>query len=104
VKSARWSVLGGRVALTCLALSPMAAGLTFADHWLDWGWESHGAMSALALKLLPVLLPLTAAVVMSVAKTLDHNRRALRYPNMVERLERLEREVPANGSDTRLRD
>lgn len=100
-RARRWSVQGGRLALLGLVLAPFSVTAAFANRWWGLGWGSS-TIGTFALALLPVILPLMAAVIMSLNHVLENDRRTQRYPDMITRLNRLRDEAPTGKSEPRL--
>jgi len=102
-KSRKFTIHGGRIALGCLLLSPIFAALAFLDHALSWDLSSGGVAGTILVGLFPILLPLGAAFLTSISRLLDHDRRTLRYADMVTRLQRRIEEAPHIHSESQLR-
>src|SRR5690606_13182380 len=95
---------GAGTALILLGSLPLVLLVVIYNNICGWGMDTACWVSAAVVCMFPVAVPMVAAWIQSSSRILDHDRRAVRYPDMVAKLDRLAAEAPIGGSERLLQE
>ena len=90
----RWNWLLSKLGFSMAIAAPVLISIALYLKAGDTDWTHHSPIAPLFVKFFPILLPLIAGVATSFLVTTDVGRRAERYKNLGERLDRIARMIP----------